>query len=840
MAPPLLPAPTFQRRLLCLAIASTGCLWPGPALLAAEQEWGCRAVGDQWQCQSQPRRGAGRGGLPATFNQDPSATSDAGPTHRQPWDWVKKSQLNDPSLCDTGCDGAYVAPTPDWPDATQAPEVSPLRASAASSRMAGNIATLSGEVTVSQGSRLLRADQVTLDRNTRILTASGNIAFREPNLLVTASATELNLDTSLGTFENARFLQHDQGLRGSAGTIARDSDSQLRLEQSTVTHCPPDDEVWKIAAGNIELDNATGWGSAHHARLNIYDVPVFYLPYMTFPIDDRRKSGFLWPSFGSSSSGGFEFTAPYYLNLGANYDATFAPRYIENRGTMPQLELRYLNGYGDWTVGGAYLKDDLYRDNATALEIEEEDIPTRDTRWVGTVRHSGYAGPVATRIDYTKVSDDDFFRHLNPDSLELRRSSHVLQEAELTVDTFGWRSSVLGRRYQTLDADLEGQYQFLPRFALSRHRTGANFSPEWLAAAEYTEFDHDDGWDQGGTFTTGARTWAEGGVALPMRGSAGFIVPTAKLRSIYYDLDATATGADTLSATSPMGSLDMGLIFDRQGDGYTQTLEPRLFYLYSEYDPQASHPNFDTRELTFSYNQLFRETRFTGHDRLDDANQLSVGASSRFLDNRGLEFLRLSLGQIFYFEDRQVVLTPASQPQTDNSRIAAEVVYQPHSALWFRSNVLWDSRQDLVDEGGVSIHYQSPGHSLYNLGYRFRRNGIATLNNQLQDLSQVDASLVYPLGDRWNLYARYRYDTEQHRSVDDLVGLRYEDCCWAVSLLYQRGIEDEYLEPGTGNAVLEHDSVFVLEFQLKGLGNLGNTAWNMLSENILGYEDFAE
>lgn len=834
MANTITPAPEFTRRLLCLAIASTAALPFTTQAQAPDQEWNCRAIEGKWQCQPQPRRAGAAA---------PQRVAAAANRSQQDWDWIPVAQLTDPGQCETGCDGAYIAPEPDWPEARQPPEGAPLRASAERSRLQNNIVTLSGDVHISQGNRQLRAGQASLDRNTQVLTAEGGIELREPNLLVTADATSLNLQTTLGEFEQARFLQHDKSLRGSADTIARDSATQLRLEQAMITHCPPDDEAWKLAASQIRLDDETGWGSARHARLNIHDVPVFYVPYMTFPVDDRRKSGLLWPSFGSSSSGGLEFTAPYYFNIAPNYDATLAPRYIENRGTMPQLETRYLNPYGEWLVGGAWLEDDLYRADATATEIEDEDLPLREKRWVGNVDHRGAIGPLGTRIDYTKVSDRDFFKHLNTDSLEIKRSSHVLQEAALTFNTSDWHSALFARRYQTLDEDLDKQYQLLPRFSLAHRPGGANFSPEWLLATEYSDFDHDQSFENGGNFITGQRVYAEAGASFPMRSAGAFFIPTAKLRSIRYELDADAAGQEQSKATaSGLGSLDMGLIFERQGERYRQTLEPRLYYLYSDYDAQGSHPNFDSRELNFSYDQLFRESRFTGHDRLDDNNQLSVGVSSRLIDRQqGNEWLTLSLGQIFYFEDRRVQLDQPLSPERDsNSRIAAEILYQPATSLWLRTTLLWDSRDDLVDESGVSIHYQTPGSSLYNLGYRFRREGVATVNNQVQDLSQLDASLVLPIGLRWNLYARYRYDTEQHRAIDDLAGIRYEDCCWAVSLLYQRSLKDETIDTTSGDVVVEHDNAFVLEFQLKGLGNLGNQAWDMLRENILGYEDFVD
>lgn len=853
----------FKRHLLYLAIAGAPALSLTDALAdtvtntpaPANQQWECQPQGEQWQCQSRQRPQGAYPPAPlakipksSKYNtaqaEDTAAKTQPAKHPANPWDWVKKSQLPDPSVCQTGCDGAYVAPTPDWPDADKAPAQSPLHASAASSRMANNTVTLSGDVQVSQGNRHLSASEASLNRDTDQVVAGGGITFREPDLLVHGSRAEFSTDTALGHFEDASFVEYHNQLRGSASLIQRSSDNTLDLEQAMLTRCPPDDEVWKMKAGDIHLDNEEGWGSAKNATLNIHGVPVFYTPYITFPIDERRKTGFLWPTLSSSSRNGFEMSVPYYLNLAPNYDATITPRYIEKRGTMTALELRHLNSFGNWVLAGAYLHDQLYTDGAnTSNPSANQDTPPQAERWIGSVKHSGEIDGFYTGIDYTKVSDNDFFRDLSTDSLELRRASHLNQSAAFGYNNEEWLSQVLVQQYQTIDAQLNQQYKILPRVSLEHLTGSANFAVDWLFDTEFTRFEHDQSWDNGGTFTTGNRSYGEIGASYPMRWAAGFITPTAKVRNVSYNLDATAPGADkTPSATSPLGSLDMGLIFERNAGSYLQTLEPRLYYLYSDYKDQSGNPRFDTRELAFSYSQLFRDTRFAGHDRLDDANQLSVGMTSRFIENtRGREVLSLSLGQIFYFDDRKVQLGPVTPlDQVSNSNIAAEAQFQPQDNLWLSSTLLWDSRRDLVNEGGLGVHYQSPGNSLYNFGYRYRRNGASNIGTGVRNLSQVDTSVVQPLSERWQAYARFRYDTEEHRTVDQLAGVRYEDCCWAVSILYQRGIDNEYLDQTSGQTVVQQSNVFVLEFQLKGLGSLGNKAQSILSENILGYKDLEQ
>ncbi len=860
--------PSFAKGFVIAVAAASPSFVLANTDLNPDQQWVCKADNQgEWQCTGgeKPKTTA-PGPLAA---KAPTAQVAAVPAANQEvtanhWDWVPKTQLQDPSICKTGCDGAYVAPAADWEDADKDPDTSPLRASADSSNMEGNSVALTGQVVLTQGSRRFKTDKAILDRDNNQLTIDGNVEIREPGLLIRADKATINTEDNLGNFEQALFLQHGDGFRGQASFIERRSQTTLDLEQGSVTQCSPDDETWVINASSIHLDSEEGWGSAKHAKVRIKDVPVFYSPYMTFPIDERRKTGLLFPTLATGNSNGFELSAPLYLNLAPNYDATIAPRYIEKRGTMLEAEVRQLNRFGNWTVSGATLKDDQYEEgldteNPSGSDLDDilgkqSDLPPREDRWVGRVEHNGKLGPIITKVNYNKVSDERFFDDLTPDSLELVRSDHLIQTASLGYRDDNWQAELIAEQYQTIDDLLSSQYQFMPRFTLERNSTGANFSPEWLLEAEYTDFQHDESIDDGGRFETGERTFAEAGVSYPMRWAPGFIIPTVKVRSVNYKLDSFQAGADdTPAATTPLATLDMGLVFERQtrfGDSnYLQTLEPRLYYFYSDYEEQGNNPNFDTKVLKFSYSQLFRDTRFTGHDRLDDANQASVGVTSRFInDTEGREVLSLSLGQIFYFKDRRVQLaTNADDEVVSNSQIATEIQYQPTDRLWLTNSLLWDSRQDYLQEGGLGLHYQSDSKTLYNLGYRFNREAASNLGFGNRDVSQADASVVFPINEHWTTFARYRYDVEENRAVDDVFGLQYEDCCWMVRLLYQRGLKDEYVETIdddvlvanelTSNIVVERDYAFILEFELKGLGSLGNKAQKLLEENILGYED---
>ncbi|MFT5692639.1 MAG: LPS-assembly protein, partial [Oceanicoccus sp.] len=672
------------------------------------------------------------------------------------------------------------------------------------------------------------------------------VEIREPKLLIRAENAHINAETSTGQFGNTRFLFHDQGIRGTAETLFQNQDNTTTIENGTITQCTPDDETWLFEADNIHLNTETGLGTAKNAKLLVKGVPVVYLPYLTFPIDDRRTSGFLWPIFGSSGENGFNVTTPYYLNLAPNLDITLAPQYISNRGTMFEAEVRQLGDYGAWAFGAAQLSDNLYTDNPSSSLSEKElnNLPARENRWLGHIRQTGSFSGINTSIDYTKVSDNNYFRDLPNNSLDVKRTLHLKQLLALDYSSGPWRTDVIAEQRQTLDDDLNHQYKIMPRLSVTRNNSGSSFEAQWLAQAEITDFQHDEAVAKGGGFVTGQRAYAETGISYPMHWAAGFLIPTVKVRNLNYNLDSRlADGDDTLTATTPMATLDMGLIFERafgMGDGeYTQTLEPRLYYFYSDYDDQEEHPEFDTKELTFSYNQLFRDTRFSGHDRLDDANQMSFGITSRFIENSsGREVITASIGQTFFFEDRRVTLEQDFTNTTQSkSFIATEIQYQPNNEMWFNNSLLWDSEQEKLQEAGFSFHYQRKGNSLYNLSYKFRRDGDSNLITGLQHLEQIDASLLLPINNHWSWYSRLQYDITENNSIDSLIGMQYEDCCWKVRLIYQEGFEDEFISEPEGSLLVETDHAFIIEFQLKGLGGLGSKSIEILKESILGYED---
>ncbi len=839
--------PPFSPGRLPLAVAlAAGIGLAGHPALARDarhehQLWHCHG-GDsgQWQCQQRttlaahPQATVPKRTSPTTTRTAAAATPAAVVAIDNEWHWVPLAQLDDAERCrvETGCKGAYRQPPMDWPDARNPREQSPLRAEADRSEAVAERVELEGSVQLTRGDLRIHADHARYTRDTGLAHLTGNVRLYEPGLMLRGDEAEVDTRSGLGEVRQARVLDFDSGARAEARLLRRDSPSVITLEHASYTQCTPDDEVWSLRARRVTLNEESGRGSSRHTVLRLGRMPVFYSPYLNFPIDDRRLTGFLWPSMSSNSSGGFDITAPLYLNLAPNYDATLAPRWIADRGSMLEAEVRHLSRFGQIELAGGYLPDDNEAD---------------ETRWLGSVQQRGSPGRgISTRIDYTKVSDNDYFRDLNVESLGVRREVHLNQQALVQHVGSQWRSRLEVQQYQTID-DLVGQpYRKLPQVTLERRGTEHNFRPDLTLLTEYTHFDHDDAIRSGGNRVTGERYYAETGVGFPMRWTWGFLQPAVQLRHVSYDLDDPVPGNSERSpgTTLPMFTLDTGLFFERDtsilGRALQQTLEPRLFYVRADYEDQNDQPRFDTSPLTFSYQQLFHPRRFSGHDRLEDFNQLSFGATSRFIDPvSGRELFAASLGQILYFEDRRV--RPVTGPELERldrvstSEVAGELRWQPTEQIWGTVNLLWDSRRDYINEGGLQLNIEGPRNALYNVGYRFRRSqpGINALG---EDLKQLDLSTVLPVGERWALFARFNYDLAENRRLEDLFGFQYEDCCWLARVAYQRGIDGEELLQG-GERELNREHTVVFEFQLKGLGGLGSRVRNMLEDSIWGYRD---
>jgi LPS-assembly protein len=769
----------------------------------------------------------------------PLAASEPGPgTKPLPiafaFDWVPEAEVP-MALRDLDCQlcsGRYIDPLKDA-DRDADPNDADIQAWANSTELQGETVTFTGGVSVTQGYRQFRGDTATINEETREATLTGNVTLREPGLLLQGSRADILTDSGEATLENGQFVIHADHLQGSADLLQRDSEGLIHVHNGNFTYCAPGEEHWQIHAETIELDIDEGLGVARDATLDIAGIPVFYTPWLQFPLDDRRRTGLLWPDFGNDSTGGLDITAPIYLNLAPNYDALYSPRYIQDRGLNNELKARYLNKYlGYWTVGGTYMNSDKkYKDQIAANKSND--------RWLGVVRQNGLLDQRwRSQIDYSKASDVDYMKDLETSSLTAQRRTSLLQMASMDYLGDDWLVNLNVEQYQSLADDINEVYKKLPQLTVQYRSRGTPFELQPILLTQYSNFDSDE------DVVTGERVYTEAGAAYPMNWAYGFLKPTAKYRQLNYELNEAEFFTDSSPSTgSAMASLDGGLYFEREtsfaGESMLQTLEPRLYYLYSESKKQNDQPDFDSAELTFSYNQLFRDTRFSGHDRIDDANRLSVGVSTQFVDAAsGQKLLGASIGQILYFKDRKVRLVPGAAPLDESSsEIAGDLSFTPDRHLAFRTDLVYDPHSGNVNSGNAIAGYTTDNGAIFNLGYAYNRP--LQSNTLRAETEQVTASTFLPLDTNWKLFGAVNYSIIDNTAIEQMAGIEYENCCWIVRLMHLRYYDNETsgFIPNFSDPDLQQEHTTQVQFVLKGMGGFGSRIPTVLEDMIRGYQE---
>jgi len=711
------------------------------------------------------------------------------------------------------CRGRYIQPTFADIDPNTPIGSLPLYVDADESESElGNLTRLRGGVKLDQGNRQLRSDYAELDQVTNQLRLEGNVTFREPGMLMVGNRAQSNLTNNQTILNDAEYVLHERHLRGQADTVIRTDSGIVRIEEGSYTHCAPGDNSWQLNGESITLNQAEGYGEAEDVTLEIAGIPVFYLPYFQFPIDDRRKSGFLTPSIGYSEGDGADIAAPYYFNLAPHYDDTLTARIVSKRGLMLENEFRYMNEWSHNVLSTAYMPDD---------------DKTGEDRWLLGLDHEGTFGDrLETDIDFTRVSDNDYFKDLSPTNLERARESHLNQRGQAVYHGDNYTASLLIHDYQTIDDDSTAPYQKKPQLRVTGSRDDLIENAELTYQAEFTKFERDLDGLTGSARVIGDRTHLRPGINATWENTWGFIKPSLELWHSSYSLENQLSGLDTApTINAPILSIDSGLIFEREleigSNGYTQTLEPRLFYLYVPEEDQTEVPNFDSSDIDFSYASLFYRNRFTGKDRIGDTNQMSLGVTSRFYEEDGSERARLAIGQAYYLEDRIVGLNGNINDDSSQSNIAAEASWNINRNTRFT----YDAEVSHADFGMVEqnykLFYRSDKHDgIFYAGYRERED----------TRQQTDIGFRAPVSNQWNILAHWQQDLREEHLVDALFGVEYKNCCWQLRLSARKWRLDDG----------EYDKGIFLHFILRGLGGFGSDSGSDFIDLITGYDEEKE
>ena len=909
-----LKSPAFRKKFPLLVTGSLLAMQPLATPFAfAEEQYDCSvsATGG-WDCapktnvaQLPPRPAHGDGSVGASgetseqAKQAPLVTEAKGRGLKarsddySHLDWVPRDKLTAAQLAETGpyCSGSYVEPIrPGMNDPTSKSDAPTfIGAKASRYEQEEQVATLAGDVVMRQGSMQIEADEASLYQAESRGELNGKVRLRDNGALIVGDHADVQLDTGAAKVDNAEYVLHKSRIRGSALYAKRAEDSIIRLKDGTYTTCEPSSNAWQLKGNNITLNPATGFGTATNVTLRVKDIPVFYTPYIYFPIDDRRQSGFLPPSFSSSTDTGFMLVTPYYFNLAPNYDATLYPRYMTKRGLLMEGEFRYLTESSEGQFGAAYLNDDN--------DDRKRQTDYNDKRYMLNWQHKGgLDSRVLTEVDYTKISDPYYFQDLESDQIGVESRDYLNQQAAVSYRGDDYTAKLNVQAYQLATVTQITPYDKLPQLTLDgmlpTHPGGLNFAyntelVRFDRSLENGNYTNEDGTVDprldnnvtGLARANGTRLNLAPSVSLPLNWSYGFLTPSLKYMYTQYDLDLDGTGKTQLATAGgkfdssvnrsvPIASVDSGLYFDRNtnwfGTNYRQTLEPRAFYLYVPEKNQDDIPIFDTSESTFSYSSLWRDNRFTGTDRVGDENKLSLGLTSRLIEDNGFERQRISVGQAYYFKDRKVQLPGISDDRTDAtssmSPYALEYAYRFNRDWRATADYNWDPESHSPRSGSAMMHYQPEDNpnKVVNAGFRYRNDqvrydqytgkwtvgggdylspGDPGYIKDYYKIKQHDFSVIWPIVPQWNAISRWQYDYNRNRTLEAFGGFEYDNCCWKLRLISRYWVSnDEYTQEAPQNEKGDHG--LFLQVVLKGLGGVvGTKVESFLDKGIQGYRE---
>jgi len=644
-----------------------------------------------------------------------------------------------------------------------------------------NRVELKGNAVLTQGGNYLRSDNMTYQKDTDTVEAHGNAVLfsrdgdRLETPFLTLQVTKEQGYTGAAKIQNADRLlatgsantRHVSG-RGDATRVDLKNRDLMILKDANYSFCPAGHDDVMIHSSSLKLDNSTATGYAHNVVVRFMSVPIFYSPYLEFPLDDKRRSGFLSPKLGAAKDSGMIIEVPYYLNLAPNYDLTLYPRYLTSRGVQLGGDFRYLTEHSSGSINGEFMPSDSKSSENSRGALAYRHQQNLSTNW-----HFG--------ADLQYVSDNNYLDDFT-NTILLSSSTYVPRL--LTLDYNNAWLTVHSRlhSYQTIDSTIppaSQPYDRLPQIQFNSILPVASDSFVVNVEGEVSNFSKSgrlEGW----------RYDLTPGFSLPLETTYGFFKPKLEFNNTTYNLNNTNTGIRTNpSRTITLFSTDSGLFFERQfnlaGLERTQTLEPRLFYVYIPYKNQTTLPVFDTAEGNFTnFTNLFRTNRFFGRDRVGDTNQLTTALTSRLLDTAtGSELGHISLGQIFFFSDRQVQLSGTTETE-NQSDLLAELQLKLADYWTVNSFLQYSHTNSEVNNGKLDLSYYRDRQRTARIGYLYQRNG----------QEQVDFDASWPLSPRWQIRVQQLYSITDSKSQISTLGLHYDSCCWSFGLSSQRRLDN--------------------------------------------------
>jgi len=699
---------------------------------------------------------------------------------------------------------------------------------------------IEGNAVLRRGDTVIRADRLDYYAPDDLAKARGNVRINRAGNVFEGPLLELKVESFEGFFEKPRYRLLRNNAYGEAERVDFIDDKRSVVRNATYTTCqrrpgPSWMPAWILRAASIRIDEEEETGQASGAVLSFMGLPVLPVPGMSFPLSDKRKSGFLPPTIGLDSLSGLELTVPYYWNIAPNRDATLYPTLMSKRGVDLGGEFRYLEGTYEGRFRGNYMPNDKLRDQ---------------DRWGYALRHDGILGTgtalgnLGLSLNLNRASDDNYWRDFS------RNSASLTQRLLASEGSLSWAMgdvSVTARalKWQTLQdpsAPIVPPYDRVPQVVGRYTRNALPGGLETYVEVDHTGFRSDRILNNQ---PNANRTFSFAQVSRPWQAPGWFVTPKLQLHATGYQFDAplATNGATSASRTVPTFSLDSGLILERDasffGRSFRQTLEPRAFYVYTPFRNQNFLPNYDSALKDFNFASIYTENEFVGNDRIADNNLLTLGVSSRLLDpDTGAEAARFGVAQRIRFKDQLVTLpggAPVSERLSDllfgasltwsqNWSTDATVQYNPKTGRSIRST--------------LSGRYSPAPYRVVTAAYRLQRG----------QSEQVDVGWQWPLNDlwgdkgqdlgpgmglgegRWYTVGRLNFSLKDRRVVDAIAGFEYDAGCWLGRVVFER------LQSGTSTS--NKRVLFQLEFV--GFTRIGSNALQTLRDNIPRYQFLRE
>lgn len=713
-------------------------------------------------------------------------------------------------------------------------------------------ATFTGNVDINQGNSRLQADEVQLHQKqpegavepVRTVDALGNVHYDDNQVILKGPKAWSNLNTKdTNVWEGDYQMVGRQG-RGKADLMKQRGENRYTiLENGSFTSCLPGSNTWSVVGSEVIHDREEQVAEIWNARFKLGPVPVFYSPYLQLPVGDKRRSGFLIPNAKYSTTNYFEFYLPYYWNIAPNMDATITPHYIHKRGNiMWENEFRYLTQAGAGLMELDYLPSD---------KVFQDEHPTEGDkhRWLFYWQHAGVMDQVwRFNVDYTKVSDSSYFNDFSS-KYGSSTDGYATQKFSVGYAVQNFDATVSTKQFQVFSDQSTPTYGAEPQLDVNwyQNNVGPFDTRVYAQAVHFVNTDSD--------MPEATRVHLEPTINLPWSNDWASLNTEAKLMATHYqqknvDNYNTTNNAhleESVNRTLPQFKMDGKLIFERDmgllADGYTQTLEPRMQYLYVPYRDQSNIQNYDSSLLQSDYSGLFRDRTYGGLDRIASANQLTTGVTTRVYDDAAVERFNVSVGQIYYFTESRTGddnINWEKDNKTGSLVWAGDTYWRMTDRWGLRGGVQYDTRLDNIATSSAAIEYRRDEDRMVQLTYRYASPEYiqATLPSyagaeQYKDgISQVGGAASWPIADRWSIVGAYYFDTNANKPADQMVGLQYNSCCYALRVGYERKLNGW----NTVNNQSKYDNVIGFNVELRGLSsNYGLGTHQMLRSNILPY-----